>query len=294
MKPETVSRYHARMRRVLDYIDGHSDEDLSVEVLSRIAAFSKYHFHRQFSALFGVGVHRYVRLVRLKRASYRLAFREDASILQIALDSGYEGPEAFARAFKRWTDQPPSGFRAEPRWAPWHAANAPLNQARSLYMHEDFTHDQVRIVDFPERHVAVLEHRGDPALIGDSIRRFIGWRRANGLAPKVSATFNIFHKDPNETPPADYRLDLCAATDRAVEPNGEGVVEGIIPAGRCAVLRLRGSSDDLGRAFAFLYGDWLPASGEELRDFPPFAQRVSFFPDVPENEAITDIFLPLR
>ena len=44
----------------------------------------------------------------------------------------------------------------------------------------------------------------------------------------------------------------------------------------------------------FLYGRWLPASGEEARDFPLYAQRVRFFPDVPEHEAVTDVFLPLK
>jgi len=34
--------------------------------------------------------------------------------------------------------------------------------------------------------------------------------------------------------------------------------------------------------------------GEELRDFPLFMQRVKFFPDVPDSEAVTDIYLPLR
>ncbi|WP_408605894.1 hypothetical protein [Mastigocladopsis repens] len=43
-----------------------------------------------------------------------------------------------------------------------------------------------------------------------------------------------------------------------------------------------------------MYSIWLPLSGEEPRDFPLYLQRVSFFPDVPEYEAITDIFLPLK
>jgi AraC family transcriptional regulator len=38
----------------------------------------------------------------------------------------------------------------------------------------------------------------------------------------------------------------------------------------------------------------LPQSDEELRDFPLFFQRVSFFPDVAESEAVTDVFLPLK
>ena len=43
-----------------------------------------------------------------------------------------------------------------------------------------------------------------------------------------------------------------------------------------------------------LYAHWLPTSGEELRDFPLFMQRVKFFPDVPDGEAETDIYLPLK
>ena len=77
MKPDVVSRYHARMQRVLSYIDEHLDDDLDVDLLSGVAAFSKYHFHRQFTSLFGISIHRYVQLLRLQRASYRLAFDID-------------------------------------------------------------------------------------------------------------------------------------------------------------------------------------------------------------------------
>jgi len=69
-----LQHYHARMQRVLDYIDQHLDGDLGLERVSRVAAFSKFHFHRQFTATFGLSVHRYVQLARLKRASHRLAY----------------------------------------------------------------------------------------------------------------------------------------------------------------------------------------------------------------------------
>src|SRR5260221_3730956 len=67
-----------------------------------------------------------------------------------------------------------------------------------------------------------------------------------------------------------------------------------IPVGRCAVLRHTGADDGLAAAITHLYADWLPRSGEDLRDFPVYLQRITFFPDVPEHEAVTDIFLPLR
>ena len=86
---------------------------------------------------------------------------------------------------------------------------------------------------------------------------------------------------------------MCASTDRPVADNPFGVVARNIPGGRCATLRHLGSDDTLQDTVSFLYSQWLPQSGEELRDFPLFFQRVNLFPAVPEHEAITDVFLPL-
>jgi AraC family transcriptional regulator len=60
------------------------------------------------------------------------------------------------------------------------------------------------------------------------------------------------------------------------------------------VLRHIGSDERLGDAVHFLYSQWLPQSGEELRDFPLYLQRVRVFPEAAEHEATTDVFLPLR
>jgi AraC family transcriptional regulator len=287
--------YRARMRRVLDHIDRHIDGDLGLETLSGVAAFSKYHFHRQFAASVGVTLHRYVQLVRMKRASYRLAFRDGDTVTDIAMDAGYEAPEAFARAFRQRFGQAPTAFRHAPDWATWLLALGPLASTRMATMQNGFAPGQVSIVEVPATAVAVMDHRGDTRRLGATIRRFIAWRKATGLVPKVSATFTIFH-DPEPARPEDFHIALCAATHPAVPAQawGAGVTEGVIPAGRCAMLRVIGHSQDLGPAATFLYRDWLPDSGEEPRGFPLYCQRLSFFPDVPEHEAITDLFLPLR
>lgn len=152
----------------------------------------------------------------------------------------------------------------------------------------------VRIVDTADIPVALLEHRGDWRRLGETIRAFIAWRRAHGLSPSTSATYNIAWNDPETTPPQDFRFGLCAATTMAIAPNQSGVTPFVIEGGRCAVLRHTGSDESLGAAVRYIYAEWLPQSGEELRDFPAYFQRVRFFPDVPEREAVTDIFLPLR
>lgn len=286
--------YMQRFRRVLEHVDAHLDEDLSVDRLSAVAAFSKYHFHRQFSLLFGVAVHHYVQLVRMKRAAHQLVFRGDQRIIDVALAARYESHEAFTRAFKKFFEQTPTEFREHPQWDHWQRLYEPLTRLRSEHMKPNHRPDDVTIIEFPPTEVGVLEHRGDPRRLGESIRKFIEWRKQNQLHPRVSATFNLLYDDPAETPPESFRLGLCAATTRPVADNPFGIVGSAIPGGRCAVLRHVGSDDTLGETVRFLYSSWLPASGEELRDFPLYVQRVRFFPDVPEQEAISDVFLPLR
>ncbi|SCW68024.1 MULTISPECIES: hypothetical protein [unclassified Pseudomonas] len=56
---DTKKHYQSRMRKVLDYIDLHLDDCLDLDTLSGVAAFSKYHFHRQFMATFSLPLNRY-------------------------------------------------------------------------------------------------------------------------------------------------------------------------------------------------------------------------------------------
>ncbi|MGY2173557.1 AraC family transcriptional regulator, partial [Pseudomonas gingeri] len=51
--------YAKRFDAVLAYIDTYLEGDLSVNALSRIANFSAFHFHRQFTAYVGVPVAQY-------------------------------------------------------------------------------------------------------------------------------------------------------------------------------------------------------------------------------------------
>ena len=154
--------------------------------------------------------------------------------------------------------------------------------------------DEVRIVDFLPTRVATLEHRGDPSGLDDTVQKFILWRRQNGLPPAISATFNILYDKLPASDPDEFRFGLCAATDGEIAANELGVVAGTIPGGKCAVLRHVGSEAGLGETIYCLYAQWFPDSGAQLRDFPVFFQRVSFGPNVPANEAITDVFLPLK
>ena len=280
--------YTKRFNAVLTYIDANLEGDLSVKTLSHVANFSAFHFHRQFTAFVGVPVSRYVQLMRLRRAAHRLAAFTDHSVLDAALSAGFESPEAFCRAFRRAFGTTPSAFRKEPNWQVWNAVFAIPHFSRTIVM-------QVRIVDFPEVKVAALEHCGPPGFVNESVRTFIEWRMQSGQSPVASSrTFGIPYSNPDTTPPKEFRFAICGEIREAVKPNEFGVHEIVIPAGRCVVVRHTGSPDHIGETIYPIYRDWLPASGEELRDHPLFFNYLSAYPETPQDQWQTDVYVPLQ
>ena len=154
---------------------------------------------------------------------------------------------------------------------------------------------EVKISLFKQTKIAVLEHRGAMTLVNDSVKIFIDWRKSSGLSPvKTSQSFGIVYDNPDTTPPDDFRFDICGSVLQDVPANPQGVINKTIPEGRCAVVRHLGAHERLGENIYFLYREWLPGSGEELRDFPLFFHYLNLMPDTPEHELVTDIYLPLK
>lgn len=280
--------YAERFNRVFEHIDRNLNAPLSIDTLSEIANFSRFHFQRQFSEFVGLSVSRYIQRLRLRRASYQLAFNMQQQVIDIALEAGFSNPESFSRAFKKCCGQSPSQFRTHPAWQHW-------NERMQLPERKRSTPMDVNVVNFDETVIAVLEHKGAPDLIMDSVAHFIDWRKSSGLSPiAISRTFGMVYSDPETTPTEEFRFDICGEVDAAVPENPQGVITKTIPAGRCARVRHYGSTDRIGESAYYLYRDWLPDSGEELRDFPLFFHYIKKLPDVPEHEQVTDVYLPLR
>ena len=151
----------------------------------------------------------------------------------------------------------------------------------------------VEIVNFKATNLAVLEHKGPMDRVHQTLQRFVEWRKNFGPSPSISRTFNIFYDDPELVAAENYRMDVGAELFSTLKSNNFGVVKKTIPDLLCARLRHHGSWNLLGTTVRHLYSQWLPNSPYEAGPFPIFVERVNLFPQVPESDLITDIFLPI-
>lgn len=285
--------YRQRLQKVVAFIEANTDSELDIETLSKVAHLSRYHFHRQFSACYGISPYGLIRHLRLKKAAYQLAFRIQLKVTDIAFQAGFENAESFSRAFRQFTGQSPTDFRKDPDWRNVQQQDDHLSTIRNKTMADTGLY-QVQRIDFSAISIAVFEHKGAPQQLMQSIRHFINWRKSQKLPPSTSRTFNLVYDDPATVAAEDYRFDLCCEYNQVLAENSYGIKLKQIPAGPCAMIRYTGSDEQLSAAVQYLYTSWLEEAGAELRDFPLFFERISFFPDVPQHLAVTDIYLPLK
>lgn len=280
-----------KLQYILGYIEENLDASLTVDSLAQEANLSKYHFARAFKAYFGLPPLDVVKRLRIKRAGNQLAFRDLLSITDIALQAGYQNAESFSRVFQQLLSCTPTEFRQQANVDKVNALLNPINDwKQAMAMDTQFT---VEIVTTEAIHVAQYTHIGPLENLGKSIQTFIEWRKSNQLPPSKSRTFNFLYDDPTQTPPADYRFGLACAVNQPLTEDITPLTQATIPAGRYAKVRHVGPDAVLENIVNFLYGNWLPNSKERLGAFPPFFERIHFYPDVAEAESVTDVFLPL-
>lgn len=99
------------MNRLLAYIEEHlTDPELSMEAAAHYAAYSPFYLQRIFFGLTGIPLSEYIRSRRMSLAGQELHTR-GASVLDTALKYGYETPESFHKAFRRFHGITPSAAK---------------------------------------------------------------------------------------------------------------------------------------------------------------------------------------
>ncbi len=152
---------------------------------------------------------------------------------------------------------------------------------------------KVQITAFPALRVAALAHLGPYPQISAVFQQVAAvFSRENLWGMVIGPAVGIYYDSPDKTPPDQLR----AHAGLIVGPGGlpAPLQEVILTAGRYAVLRHIGPYTGLPAAWDYLYGTWLPSSGEKLADAPPFEMNPNGPMDAEPSDYITDICVQLR
>ena len=88
------------------YVEAHLTEDMDVHDVAARAYVSAFHFQRIFSAMCGMPLGEYIRARRLTLAAQELS--RGGKVIDAAMKYGYDSPDSFSRAFRRFHGVLPS------------------------------------------------------------------------------------------------------------------------------------------------------------------------------------------
>lgn len=138
MSKETI----IKIESVIDYIETHLNEKLTLDTIAAAIHYSKYHLSRLFVDTVGLHINEYIKRRQLTEAAKLLIFSEKP-IIDIALLCGYQSQQAFSSAFKSMYKAPPAEYRATHSFYPLQLRFT----LEKNYSHPLFSIDHIRLAN---------------------------------------------------------------------------------------------------------------------------------------------------
>lgn len=305
-KKQLEAEYKNRIFRATDYIESHIDKSFTLEELSAVAAFSKFHFNRIFKALIGESPFQYIQRIRLEKCAANMLSNPNDSITEIAFKWGFQDMSVFSRYFKNYFGVTASGFKKQKSNIGQAESNIYQSACTNTgYFCNDKPEKQRRktmkqnksteVKEFPEMTVVYVRHigpyKGNEELFSTLWDKLCTWATARDLMQQRDLKFlTVYHDDPNITEENKLRISVCMTVPPDTKTEGEfGKMK--IDAGKYVVARFDLGPEDFTEAWDWVYGSWLPTSGYQPDDRPCF----EIYPEEPKDgRFIVDICVPVK
>ena len=277
---------------VVEWIEQHLDEPLTLERVAERAGLSAYHFSRSFTARMGRSVMAHVRGRRLVRAARRLCHEPDLKLVDLAFDCGFDSQEAFTRAFKRVFGVSPGRFRTGFAVDPIEG-QYPMNAPTLPVLPVVRLPGLVRLEAFRIAGPARRMDEAGKAQIPQLWSALIGALPFKGQTPSW-ATYGVVSGFDKADGCFQYLAGVGVEPD-CMPPPGFTTME--IPAASYAVFRitLNGSAlhPQVKQAMARIWGELIPASGLKVVDGPDFELYDGRF-DPMKAGSVIDFHVPVE
>lgn len=109
--PPNKSEKTIHVNRVVSWIDKNFDKDITLDNIADNLNISKYYMSRIFKDITGYTIMQYLMSCRINRAKYLLEIYPEKTILDVALESGFENSSHFSRFFRKQMNITPSEYR---------------------------------------------------------------------------------------------------------------------------------------------------------------------------------------
>ena len=252
-----------RIAAMIEYVRSHVEEGLNIELLAERAGFSPFHFQRVFRLAVGQTIGEYIRTKRLRRAAVRLRETE-IPVTAIALESGYDTPSAFSRAFISSYGCTPTAFRG------------------SADVHDLGDDMEIRIERMPRLRFLGMRHVGPYSQVPKLWKQFNAHIAARGLQCANALHAGLSYDDPESVELEALRYDACVASN--AEPD-EALSEIVVESGRWALYRHTGPYELIGYCFDRLIDKLVFINEVRLRDAP--------FMELDPHPDRTDLAVPI-
>lgn len=101
-----------QLLQVLDYIDAHLGQEITLADLAALIGMSQFHFGRLFKQSLGLSPYQYLLQQRVERAK-QLLKQTDKPVVEIALDCGFNSHSHLGRKFRQLTGITPKAYRTQ-------------------------------------------------------------------------------------------------------------------------------------------------------------------------------------
>ncbi len=108
---DTVGQQYERLKPVLDYIDQHYAEEITLQSLAELLGVTPEYFCHLFKKTTGIRPIRYVNQVRINKSKQLLLDNVQRSMQDIARQVGFESASYYGAMFKRLERLTPGAFR---------------------------------------------------------------------------------------------------------------------------------------------------------------------------------------
>lgn len=308
------NEYIYRINKVLDYIDSNMGDDLSLDVLSNVANFSRYHFHRIFSAIIGEPLSKYIQRIRLEKAALILVSNSKYPIGHIASICGFENQSSFSRAFQTHFGFSASELRKDKSLLESKKCKTDSKQGKDSIGPSDYNGIventarktyvptvrplSIELKNCNEMAVAYIRiigtFNGDLEVFQNTLLRLVRWAEIRDLIQfPETKILSLYHDNPDITDDIKLRTSLCITVPEHTKVDGE-IGKMVIPGGKYAVAHFIIGANEFKSAWDFIWGEWLLESGYQPDERPCFEVYMNNPNEHPEHKSIVDIYVPVK